>query len=159
MSRRTYRWGALAAALVFVALGLGIRAFATGDVAQNGGTALYASLIYAGVVFLRPGIRPWVAGVVAVLFCWLIELFQLTGVPAGLSGRSVLARLVLGSSFDPVDLVFYVVGVLPPVLLHAVASSPHDGMAGRGGGGAGVRRPGARPLRRAQAQDPGDRTG
>ena len=49
---------------------------------QYSGTALYASMVYAGVVFLRPGLAPLRAGVIALGFCWLVEFAQLTGLPA-----------------------------------------------------------------------------
>lgn len=58
------------------------------------------------------------AGTIAVAFCWLVEFLQLTGIPAALSERSVVARLALGVQFDATDLVWYLVGVLPLVLLH-----------------------------------------
>ncbi len=107
-----------------VALGLGVRLLAgggpdgSGALARHSGTALYASMIYAGVFVLLPAARPWAAAVAAVVFCWSVELFQLTGVPASLSARSVLARLVLGVHFDPADLAWYVVGVVPPAAVH-----------------------------------------
>mgnify|MGYP006209449949 CR=1 FL=1 len=59
------------------------------------------------------------AGAVAVTFCWLVELLQLTGLPAELSERSLAARLILGVQFDATDLAWYLVGVLPLVMLHA----------------------------------------
>ena len=114
----------LAAVCGFVALGLGVRFLAgdgSGAFAQSAGTALYASMIYAGVFVLRPSTTPLVAGAAAVLFCWAIEFAQLTGIPAALSERSVPARLVLGAHFDPADLLWYVGGVAPLVLVHAVA--------------------------------------
>jgi uncharacterized membrane protein len=109
------------ATLGFAALALGvafaIRAVDTGALAQYSGTALYAAMVYAGVLFLWPRIAALTAGGVAIGFCWLVELAQLTGVPAALSAHSVLARLVLGVRFDPVDLAWYPVGVLPLVAL------------------------------------------
>jgi hypothetical protein len=54
----------------------------------------------------------------ALTFCWFIELLQLTGLPAELSERSLVARLVLGVQFDALDLVWYAVGVLPLTALH-----------------------------------------
>ncbi|WFE23046.1 DUF2809 domain-containing protein [Solwaraspora sp. WMMD937] len=121
------RSAGLAAAGGFLAVALGIRVLAGGDgvldssgaLQQYSGTALYASMVYAGVFVLAPGAGPIVAGAGAVAFCWLVEFLQLTGVPAELSERSLLARLVLGVHFDPTDLAWYVVGVLPLVLLHA----------------------------------------
>ena len=103
-----------------LALAFGIRAVADGPLEQHSGTALYASLVYAIVVFLRPGLRPAIAAVVAVGFCWAVEAAQLTGVPAALSARSIVARLVLGVAFDPVDLFWYPVGALVFMVLHHV---------------------------------------
>jgi hypothetical protein len=119
---------ALVAAVGFLVVGLGIRLLAghggvldgSGPWAQYSGTALYAAMIYAGVFLLVPGAEPWVAGVAAVAFCWLVEVLQLTGLPAELSERSLLARLVLGVHFDALDLLWYAIGVLPLVVLHAV---------------------------------------
>ncbi|HEY0696296.1 MAG TPA: DUF2809 domain-containing protein [Micromonospora sp.] len=99
-------------------MALAIRALSDGALEQFSGTALYGSIVYAAVVFLWPRITPLVAGTVAVLFCWLVEFAQLTPVPAALSARSLLARLVLGVQFDPVDQLWYPVGVLPLVPLH-----------------------------------------
>ncbi|MEV6306347.1 DUF2809 domain-containing protein [Actinoplanes sp. NPDC051861] len=126
MNWRT-RGAALAAVAGFLGLALGIRLLVSdggildgsGALAQNSGTALYASMIYAGVFVLVPTVRPAVAGAAAICFCWTIELLQLTGVPATLSSHSLLARLALGVTFDPEDLLWYVVGVLPLAALHA----------------------------------------
>ncbi|MFE9657406.1 DUF2809 domain-containing protein [Micromonospora sp. NPDC006431] len=108
----------LVSAALFLAVALAIRALADGRLEQYSGTALYASLVYAGVLFLWPSLRPVPAGAIAAGFCWAMECFQLTGVPAALSARSLLARLVLGVQFDPVDLLWYPVGVVPLVVLH-----------------------------------------
>jgi hypothetical protein len=119
---------AIAAASGFLALGLVIRVSTgsgedidgTGALTQYSGTALYASMIYAGVFLVFPDVRPSVAGAAAITFCWLVEFLQLTGVPSELSERNLLARLVLGVEFDAVDLAWYAVGVLPLVVLHRV---------------------------------------
>jgi hypothetical protein len=120
------RLASAAAAAGFLAVALGIRVLAGGDgvldgsgaLQQHSGTALYASMVYAGVFLLAPRTRPVVAGAAAVSFCWLVELLQLTGLPAALSERSLLARMALGVTFDATDLAWYPVGVLPLVLLH-----------------------------------------
>ncbi|MFI7543103.1 DUF2809 domain-containing protein [Actinoplanes sp. NPDC049599] len=110
------------AAVVVVALVLGlafgIRAGSDGPLEQFSGTALYASMSYAGVFVLWPAASPVRAGLLAVGFCWAVEFFQLTGVPAALSAGSLLARLVLGMQFDWVDVAWYPVGVVPLVLGH-----------------------------------------
>nr|MDT0661342.1 DUF2809 domain-containing protein [Micromonospora sp. DSM 115978] len=93
----------------------------SGALQQHSGTALYASMVYAGVFVLVPAAPPMVAGVAAVTFCWLVELLQLTGLPAELSEHSLTARLVLGVQFDAADLAWYLVGVLPLVFLQTLA--------------------------------------
>ncbi|MFF0373968.1 ribosomal maturation YjgA family protein [Actinoplanes missouriensis] len=119
------RAGAAGVALVFLGVAFGIRLLAgdgildgSGALAQNSGTALYASMIYAILFALTPQARPLTAGVAAITFCWAVELFQLTGVPALLAEHSVVARLVLGAHFDGWDMLWYPVGVLPLVALH-----------------------------------------
>lgn len=117
---RTIRLLLLVAAGLVVAVGLGVRRLSDGPVGQHSGTALYACLVYVGTLFARPGSRPLTAGAVALGFCWLVESFQLTGIPADLSAHSTLARLALGSRFDPADLAWYAAGVGPLVALHAL---------------------------------------
>lgn len=104
-----------------VALAFGIRAVAGGAVEQHSGTALYAGLIYTLVVFARPRITPVAASLAATGLCWVIELAQLTPVPAALSERSTAARLVLGVAFDPIDLLWYPIGCLVFMSLHLLA--------------------------------------
>ncbi|MFI7282633.1 DUF2809 domain-containing protein [Micromonospora chersina] len=108
------------AALLFLGLALLIRVVDDGVLRQYSGTALYASMVWAGVLFLWPGLAPVPAGTLATVFCWLVECAQLTGVPAELSARSMAARLALGVQFDPVDLAWYPAGVAPLVVLHHV---------------------------------------
>jgi len=124
------RLAALAAGIGFLGVALGIRVLAStggvldssGALAQYSGTALYASVIYAGVLLVAPGTKPLVAGAAAIAFCWFVEFLQLTGLPAELSQRSVPARLVLGVQFDATDLAWYAVGVLPLMVLHRAAA-------------------------------------
>ncbi|MFE9725556.1 DUF2809 domain-containing protein [Streptomyces sp. NPDC005794] len=116
---------ALAAAIVTVAAGLGVRAAAGGDVAKYAGDALYTVLIHALVVVLVPRVRPLTAAGAALAFSWAVELAQLTGVPADLARQSTVARLVLGSTFNAPDLLWYGVGA-------ALAWAVHSGLrAGR----------------------------
>jgi len=128
------RIAALVAAILILAAGLGVRAVTTGAFAKYGGVALYAALVYTLVVLLVPRWRPLWTGLVAVGFCWLVEFAQLTPYPADLSARSGLARLVLGSTFHPPDLFWYVAGVAAAAGLDAL-------------------------VRRAAAREPGRATG
>ncbi|MFI5745851.1 DUF2809 domain-containing protein [Streptomyces sp. NPDC051644] len=97
-------------AALTVAAGLGVRAFADGDVAKYAGDALYTVLICALVAVIAPRARPVVKAGTALAFSWVVELLQLTGVPAELSRHSAVARLVLGSTFNAPDLFWYAVG-------------------------------------------------
>lgn len=114
----------LAAAAGFLAIALTIRAVAagtlnsTGRLEQYSGTALYASMTYVGVLFLWSRRSPLTAGAIAWAWCWAMECFQLTGIPADLSARSLLARLVLGMRFDLTDLFWYLPGIIPLVVVH-----------------------------------------
>lgn len=106
---------ACVAALRAVAAGLGVRAGAarTGlgpEVAKYAGDALYTVLVQTLVVLAAPRVRPPVAAGVALAISWAVEFAQLSDVPAELSRRSVVARLVLGSTFNAPDLFWYAVG-------------------------------------------------
>jgi uncharacterized protein DUF2809 len=128
ITRVRFRLLMLAAAAGFLAIALTIRAVAagalnsTGRLEQYSGTALYASMAYVGVLFLWPRRSPLAAGAIALAWCWTLECFQLTGIPADLSARSLAARLVLGVQFDPVDLLWYLSGIIPLVVTHELLS-------------------------------------
>ncbi|MFE7039207.1 DUF2809 domain-containing protein [Streptomyces atratus] len=98
------------AAVLTAIAGLGVRAFANGDVAKYAGDALYTVLICALVAVIAPRARPVTKAGTALAFSWAVELLQLTGVPAELSRSSAVARLVLGSTFNAPDLFWYAVG-------------------------------------------------
>ncbi|MGW7417131.1 ribosomal maturation YjgA family protein [Streptomyces sp. NPDC054863] len=112
------RWYALGAAAVAIAAALGIRAVFSGGFAKYSGDALYTVLLYALVVAVAPRVRPVVAAGVALGVSWVLELFQLTSVPAELSARSWLLRQVFGSTFNAPDLFWYVVGAAGAWTVH-----------------------------------------
>lgn len=101
-----------AAAAVTVAAGLGGRIVVAGDVAKYAGDALYTVLLFWIVVLVTPHVSAARAGMVALGVSVAVELFQLTGVPAALAEHSVLAHLVLGTTFNAPDLFWYAVGAL-----------------------------------------------
>lgn len=96
-----------------------MRAVGDGSIAKYAGDALYTVCVYALVVLIAPKVRPLVAGLVALGVSWAVELAQLTDVPASLSERSVVARLVLGRTFNAPDLLWYAVGAVAAAALHS----------------------------------------
>jgi Protein of unknown function (DUF2809) len=122
LSRSSLRLPALAVVAVVLLAGLAVRSGTGGAVAKYGGVALYGALVYAIVVCVAPRLRPGVAGVSALALCWAIELAQLTPAPAALSARSRLARLVVGSTFNPPDLAWYAVGIAVLLGVHWTAT-------------------------------------
>ncbi|MFI6453331.1 DUF2809 domain-containing protein [Streptosporangium amethystogenes] len=116
---RTRLLAVLAAALT-VAAGLTVRAVTGGWFGKYAGDALYTVLVYALIVLVWPRITPARAALGALAFSWAVELAQLTPVPAALSEVSVVARLVLGSTFGAADLVAYAAGAALTASAHAL---------------------------------------
>jgi hypothetical protein len=108
--------------LTVIVLGLSWGALIHGPLDKIGGDVLYATLIYVVVILLRPATTLPVAVGWAIGLCWAVEFFQLTPIPAAASRRSVLGRLVLGSTFHWPDLLTYVVGALLGGLLHLLSA-------------------------------------
>ncbi|MCW2914630.1 MAG: hypothetical protein JWN52_2698 [Actinomycetia bacterium] len=106
------RIGAAVGVGMTLVLGLGVRAFLEGAFAKYAGDAFYTTLVFFLVVLAVPRVRPITAALVAIGFSWAVEFAQLTPWPAELSAKSTLFRLVLGSTFNPPDLVAYVAGAV-----------------------------------------------
>ncbi|MFF8974294.1 DUF2809 domain-containing protein [Streptomyces sp. NPDC014995] len=117
------RLAAAGVAVVTVSAGLGLRAVAAGSVAKYGGDVLYTVLLLTLVVLVAPRVTPLTAAGTAVAVSWAVEFLQLSEVPAELSQRSVVARLVLGSTFNPPDLFWYAVGGAAGWLVHTAMGS------------------------------------
>jgi hypothetical protein len=66
-------------------------------------------------------VRPRVAAVVALVLCCVVELARLSPQTAELSARSAPARIVLGGTFNPIDLAWYAVGIAAVAAAHALA--------------------------------------
>lgn len=104
----------IAAALIvpIIGIGLGARFLGAGLLADLSGGILYAVLIYILAIFVRPaGSRISTAGL-ALGFCVAVELLQISSLPATLGAAFPPIRLVLGSTFVPLDLLAYLLGVL-----------------------------------------------
>ncbi|WP_295855580.1 DUF2809 domain-containing protein [uncultured Microbacterium sp.] len=106
MPPRRRRLIALLALAVVVAAGLVVHlALPSSDAADIAGDALYTVAVYGGLVVVFPRLRPLVVALVAGGWSLGVELFQATGVPADLAERFRPIALVLGTGFDPRDLV------------------------------------------------------
>jgi hypothetical protein len=115
----------LALALGTIALGLAIHlgGASLGRVTRDVlGDALWAVMMVWWVAAVAPG-APWRArAAVALGLCFAVEMSQLYHAPAVDAVRATRAgHLVLGSGFDPRDLVAYTAGVIAAVLLERAA--------------------------------------
>lgn len=113
------RTAAAGAAVLTVGAALLLRSVTAGSLAKYGGDALYTVLLLALVVVVAPRVTPVRACVWALSASWAVEFLQLSTVPAELSRRSTVARLVLGSTFNAPDLFWYAVGAAAGWLVHS----------------------------------------
>ncbi len=115
------RWIYAAAALATIALGLLVHFHGAGlgnTLQDKMGDALWAAMIFWWVGLAAPGARLLVRSGVASAICGAVELSQLIHSPALDSLRATLpGRLMLGSGFDPRDLLAYAVGVVGAALV------------------------------------------
>lgn len=81
-------------------------------VAQHGGTALWSVALYFGIRCLAPRLPVLMIGGAAMVIAMGVEFLQLTPLPRKLAEVHPGFRLVLGASFDPVDLLWLGAGVL-----------------------------------------------
>jgi hypothetical protein len=100
----------LVAVALTVTVGLTTHFLGSGPVADLAGDALYAVLVYLVIAFVFPRASLLLVGLSALGICALIELFQLTGLPAVWAEGFWPIRLVLGAGFDARDLIAYAVG-------------------------------------------------
>ncbi|MBT2498024.1 DUF2809 domain-containing protein [Agromyces sp. ISL-38] len=124
--RNVRRLGALGA-VACIALGLGLQLLDRSPILDVLGSILYVVLVGLLVLLVRPTIPEFVVASVAFAIATAIELLQLTGIPDSIGAVVPLAPLVLGSAFDPIDLVAYVGGaVLLFLLLHVITRLTRD---------------------------------
>ena len=103
---------AVALAVLATAMGLGARALLAGAVSKILGDVCWALDVYALVRFLGPGRPVRFVGALTLLISFAVEFLQLTSLPASLSSRHVLLRMLLGSEFHATDLLWYLLGVV-----------------------------------------------
>ncbi|MBX3593544.1 DUF2809 domain-containing protein [Sphingomonas sp.] len=117
IARRLHR-GYLAATVILFAVEVVIALFVRDRfVRPYLGDTLAVMLVYCGVrAISRTG--PYAAAVAAFAIAALVEFGQLVGILdlLGLRGNAV-ARVVLGTGFEPLDFVAYAAGALAAILL------------------------------------------
>ena len=99
----------VAAAAAVVPAGLLVTHIGRGPTAVIG-DGLYAVLIYLLVALAVPRARAGVVAAIALVVCAVIELAQLTGVPATAVEAWPPLRYVLGTTFQATSLMAYTVG-------------------------------------------------
>ena len=125
MSRHRYILLALATIVVGLAVHLGGTAFAP-DVRDFAGDSLWAMMMAWWVGALAPSAARITRTSMAYAICVGVELSQLIHTPVLSAIRATaLGHLVLGSGFDPRDLLAYLVGVsLAAVAERYIRASP-----------------------------------
>lgn len=109
---RNRRLWLLVVGAVTIAVGLTTHVVGSGPLADFAGDALYAVMVYLVIACVFPRARVLAVGLSALAVCALIEVFQLTGLPAVWAESFWPVRLVLGAGFDPIDLIAYAVGAV-----------------------------------------------
>lgn len=107
-----HRLAAACLGAVTIAAGLGVRAVSDGVVSNLVGVALWDTLVCCLVVVLRPGVSPRSLFIAGALLGIGTEVFQATGVPMQLYRAHPLFALVLGTTFQWVDIPAYPVGAV-----------------------------------------------
>ena len=121
-SRPGIRRRAIAAVLLIATVGAGLFVHgALPDTAATdiAGDALYAVAAYLAVVLVAPRLSAPVVGLIAAAWCTAVELFQLTGLPLVWGAQFSPVMLVLGTVFDPRDLVVYLLTIALATALDA----------------------------------------
>jgi hypothetical protein len=103
-----------------LASGLGTQLLGPSPSVDLLGSVLYVVLVGLLVQLVWPNLHILPVTAVALAVATAVELLQLTPIPAAIVAAVPAARLVLGSAFDPVDLVAYWGGAAVLFLLLSV---------------------------------------
>lgn len=120
---RTRRLVAVVALAVVIVAGLAVHGGLPDTSATDiAGDALYAAAAYLAAMAVAPRLPVLAVGGIAAAWCVGVELFQLTGLPLAWGATFAPVMLVLGTVFDPRDLVVYVLTVAVVTAADAVWS-------------------------------------
>ena len=113
IAARRFTYIALAVATIAIGLWVHRGAGLSPNARDIAGDALWAAMIFWWISAIAPAAARPNRAVIALAICFAVELSQLIHTPAIDSLRgTTLGHLVLGSGFDPRDLLSYAVGVL-----------------------------------------------
>lgn len=108
-------------ALGTIVLGLAVHFFGSGLAAGPRdviGDVLWAAMIAWWIGAIAPRSQLRVRAIIAIAFCFAVELSQLYTTPSLDAVRhTTIGHLTLGSGFDPRDLLAYTAGVLLAALM------------------------------------------
>ncbi|QAY63145.1 DUF2809 domain-containing protein [Xylanimonas allomyrinae] len=109
---RASRLATAALAVAVLAVGFAAHELLPPAVGGPAGDALYATLMTLLAALLVARASPLWAGAVGFAVSAVVEVLQLTGLPAAVVARVPAARYVLGSTFAASDLAWYALGAL-----------------------------------------------
>jgi hypothetical protein len=114
-SPQTRRLALLAAILIVIAAGIGVRLLPLGlprEVVKYAGSVLWGAMVYGLVALVRPTAATGRLAAVALALAVLVELFRLVHTPELDAFRRTLAgQLLLGRIFSVWNVVAYAVGI------------------------------------------------
>lgn len=114
-SPQTRRLALLAAILIVIAAGIGVRLLPLGlprEVVKYAGSVLWGAMVYGLLALVRPTAATGRLAAVALALAVLVELFRLVHTPELDAFRRTLAgQLLLGRIFSVWNVVAYAVGI------------------------------------------------
>ncbi|CAO4147373.1 DUF2809 domain-containing protein [Methylorubrum thiocyanatum] len=114
-SPQTRRLALLAAVLIVIAAGIGVRLLPLGlprEVVKYAGSVLWGAMVYGLVALVRPTAATGRLAAVALALAVLVELFRLVHTPELDAFRRTLAgQLLLGRIFSVWNVVAYAIGI------------------------------------------------
>lgn len=127
--RRHRGWTCAALALT-IALGLASRKVALFPAVLENypGDALWAVAVFLCLALVRPAMRTWQMAALALVTAWVDEFAQMIQVPWLVALRATTpGHLILGSGFDPIDLLAYAVGIAVVATFDQLLRRPREG--------------------------------
>ena len=98
---------------------------------KSAGDALYAAAVYFAISFVFHRAALLFVALFALVYCFGIELFQLTGIPVELARSRPWVHWFLGSTFAWHDIVCYALGIPLAALVDRLTVSAIESRADR----------------------------